>query len=370
TPTRTITPTPTETPPPTATEPPTSTSLPPTPIPLPANYGPNYYPPNVNPLSGVVVADPAILNRRPLAIKITNYPRSVRPQSGITLADIVYEYYIENGLTRFIAIFYGNDARQVGPIRSGRFFDEHVVRMYNAIFAFASADKRVLDLWLETDLVPRLIIPRTGNCPPLCRDPNNPDYNNLYTNTAELAPYAIQQGADNKRYDLSGTRFQTVVPWGSDLGMEIYIRYSRLDFNHWQYNPAKEQYQRFQETEDDTGQGEAYAPMYDRLTGQPITADNVVIIMVPYETYLKSSDTEIFQINLTGFGPAYIFRNGRVYKGTWHRAAENKPLQILRGGSSGGAFPLKPGRTFFQVIGYTSKTEQDGGRWRFTFRIP
>ena len=55
-------------------------------------------------------------NRHPVAIKINNYPRSNRPQWGLSLADIVYEYYHNNDLPRFHAIFYGNDAPVLGVI--------------------------------------------------------------------------------------------------------------------------------------------------------------------------------------------------------------------------------------------------------------
>src|SRR5215469_2475185 len=34
----------------------------------------------VDPLTGLAVADPAVLNRRPLALKIPEFPRRVRPQ--------------------------------------------------------------------------------------------------------------------------------------------------------------------------------------------------------------------------------------------------------------------------------------------------
>src|SRR5687767_1955906 len=98
----------------------------------PAIGGGGFVPANLtNPLTGLAFADPSLAERRPMAIKITNSPDYVRPQSGLSLADVVYEYYIEWGDTRFIAVFYGNDAEQVGPVRSGRFFDEHILRMYH-----------------------------------------------------------------------------------------------------------------------------------------------------------------------------------------------------------------------------------------------
>ncbi len=371
-PTGTATPTPilseTPSPTPTLTPYPTFTIVP---LILPVNVGPFNYPEDVNPLTGFKVDDLSLLQRRPLVIKVTNFPRHVRPQSGLSLADLVFEYYIEVGLTRFITVFYGNNAEWVGPIRSGRFFDEHVVRMFNGIFAFASADKRVLETWLESDLVTRLVIPRPDNCPPLCRDPENPDYNNLYTNTADLAPYAIANGADNDRYDLTGMRFQNLLPWGGVAASDIFVRYSRLDYNHWQFNPTTGRYQRFQDEADDDGNGEQYAPLYDRLTSQPITAANVIVLYVSHEEFVKSSDTEIVKINLTGAGRAVIFRDGQAWEATWVRVDEDSPLQFFRAGPGAGThFPLKPGNTFIQVIGLTSTLIEAENTWRFVFAIP
>src|SRR5262245_54089806 len=66
---------------------------------------PTAIPANLNPLTGLVT-DPANLERRPIVVKISNAPALVRPQAGIGAADIVYEHYVEGGLTRFSAIFY------------------------------------------------------------------------------------------------------------------------------------------------------------------------------------------------------------------------------------------------------------------------
>ncbi|HLU11669.1 MAG TPA: DUF3048 domain-containing protein, partial [Oceanobacillus sp.] len=85
---------------------PTATSTPePTPTAIPGLIGPEFAP-NVNPLTGLTVDDPAILERRPMVVKISNAPPLVRPQAGLNAADIVFEHYAEGGLTRFSAIFY------------------------------------------------------------------------------------------------------------------------------------------------------------------------------------------------------------------------------------------------------------------------
>ena len=119
-------------------------------------------PTSLNPLTGLPPSDPALMDRRPLAIKVANYPRYIRPQSGLTLADNVFEYYIEAGLTRFIAVFYGNNSEWVGPVRSGRYFDENIQRMYHAYLVFKFADPRV-EKHLETsDIAPFLVVPSLG----------------------------------------------------------------------------------------------------------------------------------------------------------------------------------------------------------------
>ncbi|HEX9680617.1 MAG TPA: DUF3048 domain-containing protein, partial [Anaerolineales bacterium] len=95
----------------------------PTPIPLTPQatagpVGPDVYPEGINPLTGLP-AEPEALGRVPAAIKISNFPAQGRPHAGLSYADLVYEYFIGVGMTRFLAIFYGEDALLAGPIRSG-----------------------------------------------------------------------------------------------------------------------------------------------------------------------------------------------------------------------------------------------------------
>jgi hypothetical protein len=76
--------------PPTVTFTPTAT-LPPTATATPAPYGPADFPAGVNPLTGQTVSSPALLERRPLAVKIQIYPRGQRMPWGVSLADLTFE---------------------------------------------------------------------------------------------------------------------------------------------------------------------------------------------------------------------------------------------------------------------------------------
>jgi hypothetical protein len=64
-------------------------------------------PAGTNPLTGLPVADPSLLKIPALLISISNFPAIGRPQEGLSFAPFVYEYYITEGATRFLAVFYG-----------------------------------------------------------------------------------------------------------------------------------------------------------------------------------------------------------------------------------------------------------------------
>ncbi len=181
-------------------------------------YGPDDFPAEINPLTGLPADDPALLERRPIAIKVTNFPRSVRPQWGLSLADHVYEYYIADEMTRFVGIFYGKDASRVGPVRSARLFDERLMRMYKAVFVFGWADDPVLEFLTAPDIRPFLVVERAKNCPPLCRIGPKYAYNNLFADTAQIAAYLKERRSNNDRQDLAGLRFEADAPRSGHIG--------------------------------------------------------------------------------------------------------------------------------------------------------
>jgi hypothetical protein len=331
-------------------------------------YGPKNYPPGINPLTGLEIDNPALLERRPMVIKVTNFPRRVRPQWGLTLADHVYEYYLEDGMTRFVGIFYGQDAERVGPIRSARPFDEHLVRMYKGIFAFGYADRKVYDPLMEMDFYRYLVLQRPDNCPPMCRIGPESDYNTLYTNTAELNQYITDKGLENGRQNLDGLRFRVQPANGRGEVNHVLIRFTRTSHHMWQYEPATSRYVRSQEAESRDLGAEVYEPLFDSLTGERIAADNLIILLVPSEQYFKSNSTDIYNFNLIGAGNAYALRDGRAYKIIWRRPASDSLISLAF--ENGNSYPLKPGNTWFEVLTATSAYQVEStGVWRFIFDL-
>lgn len=87
----------------------------------PSSYGPDEddFPADVNPFTGLQVADPALLEQPALLISITHFPPEVRPQGGLSFAPWVFEYLIATGTTRFAAVFHGQFPYPEAPPTGG-----------------------------------------------------------------------------------------------------------------------------------------------------------------------------------------------------------------------------------------------------------
>ncbi len=336
-----------------------------------------------DPLTGLAPADPSLLDRRPLAIKISNYPRAIRPQYGLNEADVVFEYYIEWLNTRFIGIFYGNDAKQIGPVRSGRYFDEHITRMYHAYYVFNYADPREFNYFLGGDLQKFVVVPGYGECPPFFQHRVSPQIKDVahyetYFDSTRFTDCLARKDGDNQRQDLHPSFFGAGVPAGGVPVERIFTHYSICDYNYWEYSAESGRYLRYQEVskiqtpahlEDCSDTPENYAPLTDALTNQQVATDNVVELFVSH-TFANQNEQEdeIYHINLVDSGNAFVFRDGLAYPARWMRPDIEQPLLLTT--PDGAPIYLKPGTSFYEVVGETSTDWSDGADWHFEFHTP
>ncbi len=327
---------------------------------------------SLNPLTGLPPSDPALLSRRPLAIKVANYPRYIRPQSGLTLADNVFEYYIEGGLTRFIAVFYGNNSEWVGPVRSGRFFDENIQRMYQSFLVFKFADPRVLDYFKQSDFAQYIVVPSMTGCTPfkLMSTRHIEVYNNSYFYTPNWEDCVASNHLDNNPPMIRGGFFNDLAPFSDLQASRIVTYYSYDSYNYWQYDPAAKQYLRYQETHDSrNGKPEEYEALMDHVTNAQVHASNVVVLFAVH-TFANTYDQEdeVYHIDLTGSGEAYVFRDGVGVPARWNRTNEDQPLLLT--GVDNSLIYLRPGITFYEVLGTHSYVDQGDGEWHFHHDTP
>ena len=351
--------------------PPTETA-----IPTPAVIGPDNFPLDINPLTGKPAANPAFLDRRPLAVKINiSAPRSFyRPPWGINQADIVYDYYQNGGYTRLFAIFYGNSPELIGPIRSARLLDHELVRMYSSIFSYGSADQRINTRILNAEYADRLVLEGAfAACPPtaatpLCRfDPGG--HNHLLGDAEAMHQYVVSRGANDTRQPLNGMSFSNLIPQAGVPATQLFVHYSTDDFVRWDYDAASGRYLNFQDAIQVGGSiTEQFEPLVDRLDNQQAAADNVVVVFVRHE-YFVLPPSEIIDILLSGQGDAYALRDGQLFKVKWNRPTTYSVLSLLN--QDGTAYTYKPGNTWYQIVGINSSSSQPADDvWRVEFTIP
>ncbi len=349
--TSTFTPTPTFTRTPTPTP-----SLTPSPT-------PETLPPDVNPLTGETVRDLTLLDHRPLAVKIANTRPCARPQSGLNEAALVFEHYVEAWITRFTAIFYGNEAEKVGPIRSARLIDLELPAIFDSMLVMSGESGGVKQRVRASDFADRLISADLGaDCPPLCRVPQetvtcHDKAHTLYTNTADLHAQAAKRGLD-LRSPLSGWTFNPTPPAGGRSAEVIHVNY----FNApavWKYDPTNGNYLRTQDK----------LPQVDALTGERLTTTNVVVLFAHhlFSDIQESPHFYSLEIQFWGQGRAIVFRDGLAFEAEWLRPQRPGLFRLVD--ASGASLSLKPGRTWFEFVPLNAAADAQNSEWTITAPI-
>jgi hypothetical protein len=351
----------------------------------PQTVGPDSFPAGINPLTGLPAGQADWLEFSPGLVSISNSPITTRPQTGLSYASIVYEMYIGEGASRFLAVFYGDfppeeicaaagDCQpvKIGPIRSGRMPYESLREMLRGYLVFGSASQ-----WVMPHLEERNVVYGQAGAD----DPN----------TAFITPRELKEiGADtvNRRGRPAplGLRFDPQPPEGGQPGTGIWLPYHYTDQIFWRYDPAAGSYLRSQGDQD----GTRVAQLEDRLTGEPLQLENVVVLFADHRFYTGTFfDIDLLYITRL---PALVFRDGQVYKVWWTTANKEyerstgrlRPLRLVD--SEGNPFPLKNGHTWMMFVPlYTAYNEtvesfvyrelqagsQPGsGNWAFHFQVP
>jgi len=91
------------------------------------------FPEGVNPLNGLEVVEPELLNHPAMLVSITNFPSSSRPQAGLSFAPMVYDFFIGQGMDRFLGVFYGTVPDSHIPVVGDCEVNEEIIQFENTI---------------------------------------------------------------------------------------------------------------------------------------------------------------------------------------------------------------------------------------------
>lgn len=311
--------------------------------------GPTDFPPDVNPLTGLTVEDPATLDRKPVVVVVSNSPpEDVRPQAGLSFADTVWEYFTEGGVTRYAAVFLSGAPEAVGSVRSCRLIMLEISQMYDALWTCSGYSTGVGERIRAASNYGFMIDGSAWGEPYLRRVDDEPWVttgvapHNLFASPNDIWNWAGEPERDFTNRTIDGLYFNTLPPEGGSPATSVQVDYKGAGFRpEWRYDADSGQYLRF-----DEGQ-----PYVDPLTEKQLSFDNVVVIgaqEVITDIVEDSFGARALEQQVWGSGPLTLFRDGQSFEGEWRR--DNRSDLITYYDLNGNVLALRPGETWVQVV--------------------
>jgi hypothetical protein len=335
---------------------PTATPIPPalptaTQIPVTLTPVPTLKALNLDPFTGLPVTDTNRLNRRPVLVKVAN-TSEIRPQSGLGQADVVVEHYAEGGITRFTALFLANAPIRVGSVRSCRLIDIELAPIFGASLTCSGTSAGVRPFLLASTF----IFP-TGSADdgigfvsdfgpyecetcPMFRVDDRPMPHNLFANTANIWS-ELDNRKQNTATEFKSWIFDSVVPVAGITVTSVALPYLSGEVE-WTYDEATGKWLR-------SISGE---PHKDADNDQQLRAANVLVVYAQHEYTSIIEDangSRTIRVWLWGTGKVNLYRDGKIYAGTWERPQDSSYIFNLHD-ANGNPLVMKPGNTWIQIV--------------------
>jgi hypothetical protein len=281
----------------------------PTPVPTPIEV--------VDPVTGNMVT-PAVAAQPVAGVMIENFYPDARPQSGLSQAGIVYEALAEGGITRFLAIFQEPFPGVMGPVRSLRpyYLDWGLER--GIPVAHAGGSQPALAEIVPLGLKNINALEYDGSY--FYRISTRYAPHNLYTNSDLLTKVVSKLGfAQAPTFQPLPRKGDT--PAANPPATDIKIPFSYTAYNaEYKYNAAGNDYFRF----------EGGAPQVDAGNGgKQIQVKNLAVEFIPVTYGTQNDGDPDTDYHLIGSGKLLVFEDGNVITGTWSKASDSAPTQLL-----------------------------------------
>ncbi len=295
--------------------------------------------------------------RRPLGIMVQNNTEA-RPQSGISSADIVHEAVAEGGITRFLAMYYCDESKIVGSVRSARIYFIRLLQGYgnNPLYGHvggantpgpADALGEIKKLgWFGYNDLDQFAVPFPNYWRDYDRLPGRATEHTVYTNTLKLWDYAAKN-RDLTNVDEDGVSWdEEWEPWSfqddakeGSRGDVAKISYGFWNNSlgsaytvQWNYDVATNSYKRI-------NGGEAHL---DKNTEEQLVSKNIIVAFADESVANDGYEHgEHMLYDVIGSDDAIIFQNGEAIEGSWKKPkaadmmrfydSKGKEIDLVRG---------------------------------------
>ena len=319
---------------PTWTSTPTATATPtPTPDLVPA------------PVDGVLIPRGEFERRRsviPVGVMVDNSALG-HPQYGLSRADLVIEAFVEGGITRYLGVFWRQEAERIEPVRSVRtpfllWVSELGGMVAHAGGAEAGTVANAIAQIREWG-IPSVDALTAAGSGAFYREGDRRAPYNLVTSTEELYARARALGREADLARAWQYKDDFVGTDAFPLAGLIEVSYQDVprpwDLRQWRWDPKTNTYLRWY----------LGGPDVDALTGEQLRFKNVIVMRVPAYVADRWGHVLLEQI---GEGDALVFLDGRVIACRWRKESREARTRFYL--EDGTEVALNRGPTFIQVV--------------------
>jgi len=282
-------------------------------------------------------------NTRPYAVVVNNYPGAVKVHSGLNKAYMVYEFPIEGGITRSLALFKDVSDVKIGTVRSARHDYLDYALENDAIFVHfgwsKSAEQDISSLKINN------IDGNTSDSSVFWRE--NPlklaSEHTVYTNLSKVIEYNT-----NKKKYRSTTDVKPPLNYvtnevelssyeDSIVANNVKLSYSGSFNVEFKYDSNSKVYNRYVK-------GNAHT---DYFTKEQYTAKNIVVVLLDWGVVSKYADAagnNYLDLYNTGKGNGYYITNGYARKITWEK--KDRSSQTVYKYADGSIVDINDGNTY------------------------
>ena len=294
----------------------------------------------VNPLTGEEIDDPALINRRPVAVMLNNHYEAM-PQHGVSQADMIFEYNVEGGITRMIGFFFDpSKVGVIGSIRSARACFVETALGMDAIYFHCGGSQEAYDMMANLGMDH---INDNGNVyyRDYARYETRAWEHTLMTTGDSIANFLDSSGFRRDHYADYTYPIQYVedgTPKNGETADHVYVAFSNYKTGEFDYDA-------------DTGLymiNQYGAPYIDGNTYEQVGVTNLLVLRT---TVYNSGDSKGHMvIDLQGSDGGMYFCGGKCEEITWEKDSMYYPFTYYH--ADGTPLDLQVGHTYVCVIAH------------------
>ena len=308
----------------------------------------------VNPLNGSLITTDQLkelIQYRPIMV-VTDNQKDARPLSGLSEADLIYEFPVEGGISRILAVYWSTYPKTFGPIRSFRTYFGDIAEEFGAlVYHYGQAEVSPAELLLKPELKSvdsssyfnEFNIPRVscGGFRDEERIKNNVDSEHTLYSDSNRMRACTPVGTYKSNVSITPLKYKLDAEYKDrSNNSSLSVKFGNADnISSYIYSRDENVYIRENSV--------------DRNTSLSVKLKNLIVEEVPVsETY---SENRLLSVNLIGQGKAVFMLDGKVIEGIWQKDKRESRTKYFD--KSGKEVEFNRGKTLISIVNKGSNYE-------------